>query len=188
MGLVDNHGRDKTTSILKLDAHQERDKWCPYRSPRLLPDEVLSALTRLRTCPSLTKLGVNPDQHHMGNSVIAPESRGGPPNTFDICQGCLWNFRRAQQMWPWCTQSTTASGLHCHDLSHPQHWLSYLPQLTRARETGDEAVKVYVAWNNILPCPVSDKLWLQPGSLSPPQPSPTREQLVVIALLLEASS
>lgn len=124
MGLIDNLGRDKTTSILKLDAHQELDKWCP-RFPRLLSDELLSALTLLRICPSLMKLGVNPDQHHMGNLVMAQESRGGPPNTFDICRGCLPNFRRAEQMWPWCTQSTAASGLHCHDLSHLQLWLSF---------------------------------------------------------------
>lgn len=98
MGLINNPGRDETVSILKLDTYQELDKCRPYRFPRLRPDEALSALTLLRICPFLTKLGVNPDQHHMGNLVITQESRGGPPNTFDIPRGCLPSFKRAEQM------------------------------------------------------------------------------------------
>lgn len=166
IGVTGKHGRDKTTSILKVDAHQELGKGCPHRFPRLPPDEMLSALTLLRICPFLARLRISPDRHHMGNLVIAQESKGGPPNTFDICRGCLRNFRRAIQTWPWCIQSAAASGLHCHSLSHSWCWLSYLPQSTCARDTSHEAIKVYEAWNDI-PCDL-----FQISQVLPPSPHP----------------
>lgn len=33
MGVRDKHGRDKTTPVLKVDAHQELGKGCPHVFP-----------------------------------------------------------------------------------------------------------------------------------------------------------
>lgn len=61
--------------------------------PRLYPDKVLSVLTLLGICPFLARLRISPDQHQMGNLVVAQEPRGSPPDTFDICRDFLQNFR-----------------------------------------------------------------------------------------------